>query len=162
MAAVASNPLLKPSLDDLLPQAPPMILLSGLEWPAEESAVSAYVDVAESSPFYESALGGVPACVALEYLAQTMALCVGIRRRARGLPPQIGFILGSRRLETRIPCFRKDERYRTRAECTYEDESFGAFDCEITDSSGAVVACGTLMAYQPEGELTVEALKEFT
>jgi len=153
---------LKPSLEDLLPQAAPMILLSGLDWPAEESSVSAYVDVSEGSPFYEGALGGVPACVALEYLAQTMALCVGLRRRAKGLPPQIGFILGSRRLETRIPCFKLGERYRTRAACTYEDESFGAFDCEIVDSSGAVVASGVLTAFQPEDGVTSEALKEFS
>lgn len=139
-----------------------MILLSGYDEPESASSVCAHVDVSESSPFYERALGGVPACVALEYLAQTMALCVGLRRREKGLAPQVGFILGSRRLEVRVPFFRKGERYRTRASCAYEDESFGAFDCEMADASGAVVASGTLSAFQPEGELTPEALKEFS
>ena len=148
-------------LSELLPQAEPMILLTGYEVPLSEDAVAAFVDVTTASPFYEQALGGVPACVALEYMAQTMALLVGLRDRRRGQKPRIGFVLGSRKLETKIPCFRDGERYRISATCTYEDESFGSFDCIVTDRNGAGVAKATMTAFQPEGEMTSARLKEY-
>ena len=148
-------------LAELLPQAAPMILLSGYEEPTADDSVTALVDVTEAAPFYERALGGVPACVTLEYMAQTMALLVGLTRRRRGLKPQLGFVLGSRRLETRVPCFRAGERYRIAATCTYEDESFGSFDCTIADGRGKAVATATVTAFQPEGDVTAEKIEEF-
>lgn len=148
-------------LSDLLPHAAPMILLSGYEEPAGEDSVVAFVDVTEAAPFYEPGLGGVPACVALEYMAQTMAVLVGLARRRKGLKPRLGFVLGSRKLETKIPCFRDGESYRIAATCTYEDESFGSFDCVITDRGGKEVAKATMTAFQPEGEMTTERLKEY-
>lgn len=149
-------------LAELLPQAAPMILLSGYSESTEENAVEAFVDIDEKSPFYEQALEGVPGCVALEYMAQTMALLVGLYRRRKGLPPQVGFVLGSRRLEVAMPCFLKGARYRVRAVCTYQDEEFGSFDCEIRDGQGMMTAKGTLTAFQPSGELTPEKMKEFS
>ena len=149
------------SLAELLPQAAPMILLSGYEEPTEEKVAEAFVDVDEKAPFFEPELDGVPSCVALEYMAQTMALLVGLRDRRRGQKPRIGFVLGSRKLETRIPCFRDGERYRITATCTYEDESFGSFDCVIADRGGNEVATATMTAFQPEGEITTEKIKEF-
>ena len=159
-------------LAELLPQAAPMILLSGYSEPTEEHVVEAFVDIDEKSPFYEVGLGGVPGCVALEYMAQTMALLVGLYRRRKGLPPQLGFVLGSRRLEIAVPCFLKGVRYRVRATCTYQDEEFGSFDCEIrTADDGAVregavgtmlVAKGMVTAFQPSGELTPEKMEEFS
>lgn len=139
-----------------------MILLSGYEEPAGEDSVVAFVDVGMASPFCEQALGGVPSCVALEYMAQTMALLVGLRDRRRGQKPRIGFVLGSRKLETKIPCFRDGERYRIAVTCTYEDESFGSFDCTITDGRGETVATAMMTAFQPEGEITTERIKEFS
>ena len=149
-------------LSELLPHKAPMILLSGYEEPHADGTVEAYVDVDRFSPFYERSLDGVPSCVAVEYMAQTMALFVGLHRRRQGLGPQLGFVLGSRRMETTIPCFRRGERYRVRTTCAYQDESFGAFDCEIIDRDDAVVAQATLSAFQPEGEITEEKIKEFT
>lgn len=149
-------------LAELLPHAAPMILLSDYEEPTAEDSVLAFVDVGKASPFYEQSLGGVPACVALEYMAQTMALLVGLSRRRKGLKPQLGFVLGSRKLETRLPFFCDGERYRISATCTYEDESFGSFDCVIADRDGKEVARGTLTAFQPEGEVTPEKIEEFS
>jgi len=148
-------------LSELLPQTGRMRLLSGYEPPVADDWVEAYVDVDSTSAFFERAVDGVPSCLALEYMAQTMALLVGLLRRRRQLPPKIGFVLGSRRLETKLSCFRRGERYRVTARCTYEDESFGSFDCTIVDASGLVVSTATLTAFQPEDDLTPERLKEF-
>ena len=83
------------NLESLLPQAKPMVLLSGYTPPQDAHMVDAWVEVSPASPFYEIELGGVPGCVALEYMAQSMALCVGLLRRKNGLKPAIGFVLGS-------------------------------------------------------------------
>lgn len=148
-------------ITDLLPHAAPMVLLDGYEpWTADDT-VTACVDVTPASPFYEVELGGVPSCVALEYMAQAMALLVGLTRRKKGLKPQLGFVLGSRKLETFVPTFANGVRYRVTATCTYEDESFGSFDCQIADAEGFVCAKGTLTAYQPDGEMTPERMKEY-
>ncbi len=141
-------------IEELLPQGAPMVLLSGYEPPADDAAVEAFVDVTPRSPFFEAPLDGVPSCVALEYMAQTMALCVGLLRQKKGLSPRIGFVLGSRRLELRQPRFAAGVRYRIRAVCAFQDEEFGSFDCEIRDATGAVVATGTLTAFQPGETLT--------
>ena len=140
-------------IDELLPQSAPMVLLSGYEEPpadAEPNVVEAFVDVTPHSPFFDAALGGVPSCVALEYMAQAMALCIGLLRRRTGLAPKVGFVLGSRRLELKAPAFRPGERYRVSAACTFQDESFGSFDCAVRDAAGDVVAGGTLTAFQPD------------
>lgn len=140
-------------LASLLPQAAPMILLTGLGPDTAEDSAEAEVAITPDSPFFDVSQDGVPACVALEYMAQTMALVVGRARRRRGLPPKVGFVLGSRRLETFVPRFRNGLRYRVRATCTYEDESFGSFDCAVTGPEGAYVARATLTAFQPDGEM---------
>lgn len=102
-------------LAELLPQAAPMVLLSGYEPPTEENAVEAFVDVTPQAPFFEPALGGVPSCVALEYMAQAMALCVGLLRRRKGLAPQVGFVLGSRRRRRGSSARRRPWRSNSRA-----------------------------------------------
>ena len=149
-------------LSELLPQAEPMILLSGYEPNVTLGTATAYVDVTPSVPFYDFEADGVPACVALEYMAQTMALCVGFDRRRKGLKPKLGFVLGSRRLEVRVPCFRNGERYRVVAECTYTDDEFGSFDCGIYDSAGVEVAKATVTAFQPDFETTPDKLEAFS
>ncbi len=147
-------------LERLLPQKSPMILLSGYDESGDDvMRVTAYVDIEASSPFCEAE--GVPACVALEYMAQAMALVVGRLRAARGLSAQIGFVLGSRKFETFIPFFARGQRYMVTASCTYEDESFGSFDCTVSSSSGVLAARATMTAYQPSGDMTEEKLEAY-
>ena len=146
---------------ELLPQAEPMVLLSGYEPTDDLRSAKAFVDVTPRSPFFELEADGVPSCVALEYMAQAMALVVGRLRRERGLQPQIGFVLGSRRLETFGDYFVNGQRYEVSAVCTYEDESFGSFDCEVRAADGTTVARATLTAFQPDGEMTPEKLQEY-
>ena len=149
----------KPTLAEMLPQAAPMILLSGYETPGDEDAIDSYVEVTPDSPFFDAAIGGVPSCVALEYMAQTMALCVGFHRRRQGLPPKLGFVLGSRRLALEIEKFIPGKRYRVHAACTFQDEEFGSFDCTIRDEGDAVVASAALTAFQPDETMLDERLR---
>jgi len=149
------------NLEELLPHAKPMILLSGCEPERSETEAVAWVDVSPASPFYDAAAGGVPGCVAIEYMAQAMAVLVGFMRRRRGGAPKMGFVLGTRRMSVRIPVFRSGERYRVKAECEYHDESFGSFACCVEDVAGATVASARLTAFQPRDGISEEMQEEF-
>ena len=149
-----------PSLDKLLPQAAPMILLSGFYPPQDDAlGVSAWIDVSRQSPFYDDSLGKVSPCAALEYMAQAMALYIGIYRFKNKLPPKIGFVLGSRRLEIFVDGFDLGKRYTVKASPVYSDESFGSFSCEVLDSSNNVVARAEITAFQPDEEMENEIME---
>ena len=133
-----------------LPHEPPMVLLSGCEPASAGEAVDAWVDVTPDSPFFDHEAGGVPGCVALEYMAQAAALFIGRIRAAEGLPPSIGFVLGTRRMQIAEPLFFPGVRYAVHVDCTYRDESFGSFECSVSGADGAVFATAQMTAFQPE------------
>ena len=139
-------------ITDLLPHRPPMTMLSevlAVDVPGEAFAVA---DTSADSIFYEPDLGGLPSCVAIEYMAQTMALAVGAESRRIRLDPKIGFILGTRRLNVRVDSFLCARRYVVGAKCTSADEEFASFDCAIAESDGRIVASASLTAFQPIGD----------
>jgi len=150
---------------DFLPQHPPMIMLAELISVDVPGVASAVPDTSPGCIFYDPELKGVPACAALEYMAQTMALAVGAEYRRRGGSPKIGFVLGTRRLEVKIATFESGKRYVVNAKCVYDDNEFASFDCMIADPDGATVATALLTAYQPpesmleQGEVVLEGGK---
>jgi predicted hotdog family 3-hydroxylacyl-ACP dehydratase len=148
----------KDELDRLLPHRSPMTLLAEAFPEKTPGTAEAVADTSDGCLFYDHAVGGVPACVALEYMAQTMALAVGRERLSKGADPAVGFVLGTRRMDVSVVKFARDARYVARAECTYTDAQFASFDCDIRDDSGKVVASATLTAFQPDEE----ELKEMT
>jgi len=150
---VASPVLPQAVLSDLLPHRPPMIVLSDVIAADDPGVSFAVADSSACSPFYEAAMGGVPACAALEYMAQTMAVAVGAERRRRGERPRVGFVLGTRRLDVGIPVFESSQRYVTMAKCAYFDDEFASFDCAIFAGGGDAVAKASLTAYQPPEEM---------
>ena len=147
---------------DLLPHRPPMILLAELISVDVSNEASAVVDTSPDCIFYDPELKGVPACAALEYMAQTMALVVGAERRRRGLAPRVGFVLGTRRMDVKVATFESGKRYVANAKRVYDDEEFASFDCSITDPDGTMVATALFTAYQPpervleQGEVVLE------
>lgn len=149
-------------LEDLLPHRPPMIMLAELISVDVPKVASAVLDTSPGCIFYDPELKGVPACAALEYMAQTMALVVGAERRRRGALPKVGFVLGTRRMEVKIATFESGKRYVANAKCIYDDGEFASFDCSITDPDGATVAAALFTAYQPpenvleRGEVVLE------
>ena len=154
------NESLRPA--DLLPHRPPMILLAELISVDMPGVASAVPDTSPGCIFYDPELKGVPACAAVEYMAQTMALAVGAEHRRRGEAPKVGFVLGTRRMEVKVATFESGKRYVANAKCVYDDEEFASFDCSITDSDGATVAAALFTAYQPpehaleQGEVVLE------
>ena len=111
-------------LFDLLPHRPPMTMLSDVIAVDEPGIAVAVADSSACSLFYDEGMGGVPACAAIEYMAQTMALAVGADGRRRGEAPRVGFVLGTRRMDVGIPSFDSSQRYVTSAKCAYFDDEF--------------------------------------
>ena len=148
---------------DFLPHRPPMILLAELISVDVPGVASAVPDTSPSCIFYDPEMKGVPAGAALEYMAQTMALAVGVERRRRGQKTKVGFVLGTRRLEVKVSTFESGKRYVVNAKCVYGDDEFASFDCSITDPDGVTVATALFTAYQPpesmleQGDVTLEA-----
>ena len=139
---------LDPQLLELLPHRPPMILLNQVISVEVSGEAVAVADTSSGSVFYDAELGGVPACVALEYMAQTMALAVGAEQHRKGEAPKVGFVLGTRRLDVKVSVFEVGKRYVVKATCACTDDAVASFDCSITGPEGEIVATATLTAYQ--------------
>ncbi len=149
-----------PRPEDVLPHDPPMVLITSLDASSfTGDSLSAFVDIDEKSLFYDSAIDGVPASVALEYMAQTMAALVGLKRRRERLDVRIGFVLGSRSLKVNVDRFSSGSRYRIDVSLGFTDGSFASFDATIFAPDGTVAARGTVNAFEPE-DADIENLKK--
>ncbi len=83
-------------------------------------------------------------------MAQTIAAHVGLLKRAAGLPPKMGVLLGTRRFNSTISAFTADHSLRICSEVVLRDASgLGAYECRI-ESNGEEVATATLKVYEPE------------
>lgn len=146
-------------LDNLLPHRRPMTMLAEALPEKAPGTAEAVADTSERCIFFDAAIDGVPACAALEYMAQTMALAVGRARNRDGKDPAVGFVLGSRRIEVSVDTFKRGARYVVRARCEYADGEFASFDCDISGPGGETVATATLTAFQPSEEQLTEAMR---
>ncbi len=135
------------SVEELLPHSGPMVLLDEA-LSAEEGRVTAAVRIAEDSLFYDPELGGVPAWVGIEYMAQTIAIYAGVHAKRAGEPVRVGLLLGSRRYQTETGCFPLGSRLLIHAREEWRDESMAVFDCRI--ETDACLAKAMLNVYQPE------------
>lgn len=137
-----------PKPAELLPHAPPMVLLDEMVHADDERAVSR-VHVRPTSPFFED--GGVPALVAIEYMAQTVGAWAGFRRRRDGEPPRIGYLLGTRELRLHADHFPAGAVLEVEIRRVWGETALGQFDAVVLQG-GAVVAEGRLSVYEGAGD----------
>jgi predicted hotdog family 3-hydroxylacyl-ACP dehydratase len=120
-----------------------MVLLTRVVDHAEDRT-TCLVALAEDSPFCGTD-GAVPAWVALEYMAQCVAVHAGLQARARGEPIRIGLLLGSRRIDICTPAFTVGQVLEVQARRLWAGQELGSFACRIADGAdGTVLAEGTL------------------
>ena len=91
----------------------------------------------------------MPAYVGLEYMAQTIAAYDGVERRRTGAPPEIGFLLGTRRYNAARPWFEAGETLRIRVDMTFNDSGMAAFDGVIIVANEER-ARASINVYRPE------------
>ncbi|MBL8024194.1 MAG: 3-hydroxylacyl-ACP dehydratase [Elusimicrobia bacterium] len=94
--------------------------------------------------------GVLGAWVTLEYMAQTVAAHAGVVARKNGGHPQIGFLLGARRLELHTPFFRMGEILHVHAKHLWGEGELFSFSCTVyLGGGGGPVALAELNVYRP-------------
>jgi predicted hotdog family 3-hydroxylacyl-ACP dehydratase len=133
-----------PPIADLVPHAPPMLLLEELLEVDAESAVTR-VSISERSPFFEN--GGVPAVVTIEYMAQTIAAFAGAQRRVEGQAVELGFLLGCRQMTLHVDSLAAGDELRVQVRRVWTSDKLGQFECAVT-REGLPIAQAVLSVYQ--------------
>ena len=66
-------------LSKIVPQQPPMLFLSDVEsFDYENQILVTRVDIRDTDLLFDSSLNGVSSCASLEFMAQSIACCVGL------------------------------------------------------------------------------------
>ncbi|MFA7556031.1 MAG: hotdog family protein [Spongiibacteraceae bacterium] len=141
-------------LKQFLPHREPMLLLDEV-LSYDDKKASVAVNISNSSPFFSEAMGGVPAWVGLEYMAQAISVWSGSQQITQGVPITIGFLLGSRRYQAERSCFETGARLVVEVEIRYAEESgLSAFDCTIKHiqsmEGGELLASARINAFRPD------------
>ena len=105
--------------------------------------------VVEGGPFVVPGVG-IPTYTGVEFMAQCIAVHAGVRARANGLGPPLGFLLGTRHFRSYVSDFVIGSQYRTTCNELIRDSSgMGSYDCSI-DLQGNVVAEARLSVLEKE------------
>jgi predicted hotdog family 3-hydroxylacyl-ACP dehydratase len=134
-------------VSDLLPHAPPMVLLDSVqEW--DDDCAVASVTIRPGIPFHHDGRG-VPAHVGIEYMAQACGAFAGLEALAAGEPVRIGYLLGTRGYRASLDWFVDGTRLTVSAVQVFRDGPMGVFDCAIA-ADGHELATAQLNVYQPD------------
>ena len=133
------------AVDRLLPHAPPMLLLDEvLGW--NEERIVASVTVRPDALFLGDK--GLPAHIAIEWMAQTCGAWVGAQALEAGQPVRIGFLLGTRDFNSRISRYQIGDRIAVTAGVVFTDGQMAVFDCAVARDSEPC-ATARLNVFQP-------------
>lgn len=116
---------------ELIPHSPPMVLVDRvLEY--DSVSLVAEVTISANSLFYVAAIGGVPAWVGIEYMAQAISALEGLRARNNGQGIKLGFLLGTRKLLLPRKVLHEGIAYQIHVLQLLRDQSgFATFECRI-------------------------------
>lgn len=141
------NPAALPIVE-LLPHAPPMVLLDRVVTAGDEQ-LSAEVTIRADSEFCRD--GRVGAWVGIEYMAQTVAAWSGWQARQRGEAVKVGFLLGTRRYDALRAEFVVGETLLVLVEREFQaDNGLARFRAEIR-CGDELCAQASISVYEPPG-----------
>ena len=113
----------KEELTALLPHRGKMFLLSRVvEYDTGKRNLVAEYDVTQDCLFYDPVLGGVPAWVSFEFMAQSISAMSGLAGKENGRSPTSGFVLSLSGMEVKQPVFRIGNTVRI---CVRQDGCLG-------------------------------------
>lgn len=136
-----------PPIEDLVPHKDGMLLIDRIV-AAEGETVRSETTIRSDCIFFQRGRG-VPAYVGFEFMAQTISAYDGLKRRASGKPPAIGFLLGCRKYSAAKPFFADGETLIVEAVSLLGEEGMASFDCRILGGDGAELAAATINVYRP-------------
>ena len=100
----------KESVSELVPHKGKMFLLNRIcDYDLEINSITTEIDITRDNLFYEEELGGVPAWVAFEYMAQSVSALSGLQGRTKGEKPKVGFIMSVSGFNAYVPVFKQGE-----------------------------------------------------
>jgi len=137
-----------PPITELVPHAAPMLALAEL-LEGHEGFARARMTVPTESPFERD--GSVDAVLTLEYMAQTVAACLGMEVFRAGSGVRVGMVVACRRLELARPTLVVGEELFLEARCVRGTDATSNFEGEVRDAVGALVASATLTLVHGEG-----------
>lgn len=136
-----------PPVEELLPHAPPMVLLDAVE-EVEGLRCRCRVDVRSGAPF--AGEDGVPAYVGIEYLAQAVGALSGWRARLSGKPPHLGFLLSVREYASEVATFPMGTTLLVEVTHVWGEGEMMRFDGVLRDAThGQILAQGGLSVFSP-------------
>jgi predicted hotdog family 3-hydroxylacyl-ACP dehydratase len=139
---------LAPPVPELTRHAPPMLLVDRI-LAVEDRRVRAEYTVAGDGLFFQPGRG-LPAYVGLEIMAQTVSAWDGLRRRAAGREPQLGFLLGCRSYACTVDWFAAGEQLLIEAASLLDEGEMRSFDCRIEAATGRTLASAVMNVYRPD------------
>ena len=131
-----------PPVEVLVPHRGRMLLVSGVE-AHTAGETTCRIDIGADS-IVVSEDGTVSPWVALEYMAQTIAVHAGLTAWRLDEPVRLGFLIGSRRVDF-AQAMRAGQSLLATVRHVWGEADLAAFDCELHEAAtGALVARGQL------------------
>jgi predicted hotdog family 3-hydroxylacyl-ACP dehydratase len=141
---------------ELVPHKGKMFLLNRVQsYSLESVCITTEIDITRDDLFYEEELGGVPAWVAFEYMAQSISALSGIYGRSRGEKPKVGFIMSVNSFKANIPVFKVGETVVVTVRQTIRMDMAVTFDgtAKVGDSLAVSATLNTVEVADPKAAL---------
>ncbi|MFT4021918.1 MAG: 3-hydroxylacyl-ACP dehydratase [Acinetobacter sp.] len=127
-----------------IPHRPPMVFIDSIVEFGTDYAI-AELTIRPELMFCEQQ--GLPSWTAIEIMAQTVSAFAGHQGQQRGATPQVGYLLGTRKLVLEMDYFEIGKTLKIKAQQHYMHEGLGQFQCEIQYDTHCLSAL--LSVYQP-------------
>jgi predicted hotdog family 3-hydroxylacyl-ACP dehydratase len=135
-----------PPIEELIPHSGPLVLVDELvHWAAGEAVCS--LRVREGAPFVTN--GKVESAVTIEYMAQTVAACLGYEALRGGAGVRVGMIIACKRFVAHADALEVGDALSIDVKRVRGNEMLSHFDCRVL-RAGAVFSEGTLTLYHAE------------
>ena len=141
---------------ELVPHKGKMFLLNRVQnYSLESVCITTEIDITRDDLFYEEELGGVPAWVAFEYMAQSISALSGIYGRSRGEKPKVGFIMSVNSFKASIPVFKVGETVVVTVRQTIRMDMAVTFDgtAKVGDTLAVSATLNTVEVADPKASL---------
>jgi len=133
-----------PPIEDLVPHGLPIrVVEEMLDW--QPGKATCRLKVREHGPFVEN--GQVHTAVALEYLAQSVAACLGHEAYLGGGRIRVGMIIGVRKMEIFQPTIPVGTDIRTEVERIRGDEDVSTFRGEAYDGDHCLCVAHMILVH---------------
>ena len=130
-----------PALTELVPHQRPVLALERLTSWRKEHAEGA-LTVRADNPLLRD--GAIETVVAMEYMAQCVAACLGMEAYVGGGNVRVGMVIACRQMKITAPQLLLGETYRVTADQVRGTDAISHYDGAITTTSGDPVATCTM------------------